>query len=401
MINKSIYASLMFVVFAVNTHAATETITIEHGFKVRCSVDHENAIAETSFSLPLEGRPYKFENVQVEELERSPSRNTLNGPLKGVEDNQNYYGSHSIEYLPSRENVEVVKIRGYAKRERNYVKFLFVRSPDSVLKLKLKFQFAHEAPVDSIAYRLQELATSFETEATNRIEQVSLELARIIEQLDRISPVDLTVRLAQAKNEYSQFVCPILSDSEDLRLQAIAAGGSDSTLISTIERFIAAVNARNNAGVRQNILDTMNIIGVQNDSLTQPICTGYTTPVSTGYYRAENTCGVYRFCDSHYSGVKNPDVMNCLGGFAQVMNVTQTRFDKILRNRNDSGHFAFNGFIRQADRCEVYRLYDNDKYCGVASPAQMNAFGGFGQVKIISNYNNLIEGRTYTGACQG
>lgn len=405
--NKTIYAFLpafIFTVFAIvnSAQAATETIAIEHHFNVRCSVDHENVNAETTFALPLEGRPYKLENVQVEELDRYPSRYTMHSDLGGnyTSDNHNYYGTQYIDYLPSRENVERVRIWGYAKRARHFINFGPLRSIDSVLKLKLKFQFSHEAPVDAISQKLKVLADALESQAPSQIESLNETIAELLELRNQIPVAGLKTRLVQARDKYSLFVCPILAEVEDLHLQAIKESGAESRLATNAELFTAALKSKNNDEITQNIIGALDIIGIQSNELRQPICSTYYAPVTTGFYRAQNTPTVYQFCEGNYCHVTNPDTMNCLGGFGQVVEVSQPKFEKIVKNRTNTGFARFNGFIRQSKKCEIYKLYNNDFYCHVINSVQMYGFGGFGQVKEVSDKNNLLTGLTFTGACQ-
>ncbi|MEO5970157.1 MAG: hypothetical protein ABIQ95_09535 [Bdellovibrionia bacterium] len=131
-----------------------------------------------------------------------------------------------------------------------------------------------------------------------------------------------------------------------------------------------------------------------------PLCKTYRYPVNTGFYRVHNTCPVFQIYEDNYCHVRNPDTMECFGGFGQVVVLPQTDFDKIIKNRNNPGFAKFNGFIRQKNLCEVYKIYDNTNYCHVTSPGQMNAFGGFGQVKLVSDQNGLLSGLNFTGSCQ-
>jgi hypothetical protein len=66
-----------------------------------------------------------------------------------------------------------------------------------------------------------------------------------------------------------------------------------------------------------------------------------------------------------------------------------------------------NGFFRRSNKPEVYRMFGSgipefnigDRFCHVASESQMNAFGGFGQVRVVSPSSDLGRGRNFTGEC--
>ncbi len=75
--------------------------------------------------------------------------------------------------------------------------------------------------------------------------------------------------------------------------------------------------------------------------------------------------------------------------------------NRIYVNRTEGPQKKYFGYVRQKDRCEVYKLYDNDKYCTVTDPSQMNRLGGFGQVRVINDSLNVLKGFTYTGSCAG
>lgn len=40
-----------------------------------------------------------------------------------------------------------------------------------------------------------------------------------------------------------------------------------------------------------------------------------------------------------------------------------------------------------------------DSFCHVQNEAQMNVYGGFGQVRVVSSNSDLGRGRTFTGGC--
>ena len=124
-----------------------------------------------------------------------------------------------------------------------------------------------------------------------------------------------------------------------------------------------------------------------------------------GFYREGNQDTVYlvfRSTGSHCS-VQNRDQMNTFGGFNQVQSVPYPVFG----GEFTGGCGWTNGFYRLGNQDAVYRLYGNrvpefnigDVYCHVANRAQMEAYGGFGQIRSISSNSELFRGRSSVGAC--
>jgi hypothetical protein len=119
-----------------------------------------------------------------------------------------------------------------------------------------------------------------------------------------------------------------------------------------------------------------------------------------GFYRADAAPEVFWVCDGQYCHVPNADTMQCYG-WNQVQLINQDRLNRIYVNRTEGPKKRYSGFVRQKNRCEVYKLFDNDKYCGVTDPAQMNRFSGFGQVRVLDNISTVLSGFSYIGSCQG
>lgn len=101
--------------------------------------------------------------------------------------------------------------------------------------------------------------------------------------------------------------------------------------------------------------------------------------------------------------VQNDDQMTAFGGFWRVKILE--RLNLSGRNTGDCG-FP-NGFFRLSNRPEVFRLYGSgipeldigDRFCHVTTEAQMNAYGGFSQVRVVHPGSNLGRGRTFTNGC--
>lgn len=124
-----------------------------------------------------------------------------------------------------------------------------------------------------------------------------------------------------------------------------------------------------------------------------------------GFYRQGNQDKVYLVFRSNgtHCHVQNLDQMNVFGGFGRVQSLSSPQF---------TGEFTGgcgwpNGFYRLGNQDAVYRLYGNrvpnfnigDSYCHVANRTQMEAYGGFGQVRSIRTDSELFRGRTSTGNC--
>jgi hypothetical protein len=105
--------------------------------------------------------------------------------------------------------------------------------------------------------------------------------------------------------------------------------------------------------------------------------------------------------------VQNADQMSAYGGSGQVSSIAKLNF------ANSSGGFSGecgfpNGFYRLGNQDEVYRLYGSaipefdigSSFCQVANRQQMDAFGGFGQIRSVATASDLGRGRDDKGDCQ-
>jgi hypothetical protein len=129
---------------------------------------------------------------------------------------------------------------------------------------------------------------------------------------------------------------------------------------------------------------------------------------STGFYRQQNRPEVYLIFDINldfYCHVQNEDQMNAFGGFGLVSTPNSLNLPGRF-----TGYCGWpNGFFRRSDRPAVYRMYGSlgsynsfklgDRYCRVRDEVQMNAYGGFGVVSVVSPSSILGRGRNYTGVC--
>jgi len=123
-----------------------------------------------------------------------------------------------------------------------------------------------------------------------------------------------------------------------------------------------------------------------------------------GFYRQQDRPEVYLvYHPGFYCHVQNEDQMNAFGGFGRVQVVSSLSLSGT--NTGDCGWS--NGFFRRSNQPEVYRMYGSgipkfnigDSFCHVQNEAQMNAYGGFGQVRVVSPNSDLGRGRTFTGGC--
>jgi hypothetical protein len=132
-------------------------------------------------------------------------------------------------------------------------------------------------------------------------------------------------------------------------------------------------------------------------------------PPARGFYRQKDEKKVYLLYDAGaYCHVASDEQMDAFGGFGKVAVVDRLRFGSATL----TGHCGWpNGFFkyRAPTKKEVYRLYGQpssspfalgDKICRVANDAQMNAFGGYGQMRTVDAQPPLTTGRTSTGTCR-
>jgi hypothetical protein len=123
-----------------------------------------------------------------------------------------------------------------------------------------------------------------------------------------------------------------------------------------------------------------------------------------GFYRQQDRPEVYLvYRSGFYCHVQNDAQMIAFGGFGKVKVVNSLNI-----NGTNTGDCGWpNGFFRRSNQPEVYRMYGGgipefnigDSFCHVVNEAQMNAYGGFGQVRVVSPGSELGRGRTFTGEC--
>lgn len=126
--------------------------------------------------------------------------------------------------------------------------------------------------------------------------------------------------------------------------------------------------------------------------VTLAVVGGLTTPASAqmsgGFYRqAQRPEVLWQLSAYQYCHVQNPAQMNAYGGFGQV---------RVMQNPPLRGEFSGpcpwpQGFWRRSDRREVY-LISRGRICHVVSPQQMEAFGGFGRVRVVPPDSRLTVG---------
>lgn len=139
-----------------------------------------------------------------------------------------------------------------------------------------------------------------------------------------------------------------------------------------------------------------------------------------GFYRQQDRPEVYLvYRSGYYCHVYNEDQMNAFGGLEKVRVVNSLNLKDY--NTSEAVHNQCqwpNGFFRESNNNWVYRLYGSvipefnigDSFCHVANEDQMNAYGGFEQVRVISRPDPslpsligrgkfLATGRTYTAEC--
>jgi hypothetical protein len=123
-----------------------------------------------------------------------------------------------------------------------------------------------------------------------------------------------------------------------------------------------------------------------------------------GFYRQQNRPEVYlKYRSAFYCHVQNEEQMGTFGGFDKVK--VSSSVNLVGKNTGDCGWP--NGFFRRSNQPEVYRMYGGgipefnigDSFCHVANEAQMNAFGGFEQVRVVPPSSDLGRGRNFTGDC--
>ena len=207
--------------------------------------------------------------------------------------------------------------------------------------------------------------------------------AQLIENFQREINQRFTPRKEQIEREFNQGVEAIQRFVEE--------EGLNPDLQEVVERTTQLLTtAKANRDERLAALERERI-----QELSKPI-----ESVSPGFYRADTAPEVFWVCDGQYCHVPNADTMQCFG-WNQVQLINQDRLNRIYVNRSEGPKKRYRGFVMERDRCEVYKLFDNDKYCGVTDPAQMNRFGGFDQVRVLNSLSQVMSGFSYVGSCEG
>ena len=124
----------------------------------------------------------------------------------------------------------------------------------------------------------------------------------------------------------------------------------------------------------------------------------------SGFFRQSDQPSVYFWYEPNlYCHVQNPEQMESYGGFSQGHVVP--RLAMTGRQTGDCGWS--NGFFRRSNAPEIYRLSGSvpsrfnlgESICHVVNQAQMEAFGGFAQVRVVNPTSDLGRGRGAVTAC--
>jgi hypothetical protein len=119
----------------------------------------------------------------------------------------------------------------------------------------------------------------------------------------------------------------------------------------------------------------------------------------SGYYKASNRAEVY-WLDSakrSHCHVQNPSQMEMFGGFNNVRVVGAESFKDGSRFIGQCS-WPDGQFYRLKSRREVYRT-NSGIACWVSSPEMMNAYGGFGLVRVIDDSSDIFAQRINAGEC--
>ena len=127
-----------------------------------------------------------------------------------------------------------------------------------------------------------------------------------------------------------------------------------------------------------------------------------TSGLTSGYFRQNDRPEVYFVNAGTRTSchVQNPSQMDVYGGFSQVKIVSGDAF----RNGTQlTGPCLWpDGLYRSNDREEVYYLYDNWKSaCWVRTPQRVVQLGGWSRVRIVNQTprESFIVGRSYSESC--
>ena len=140
--------------------------------------------------------------------------------------------------------------------------------------------------------------------------------------------------------------------------------------------------------------------------ITGPETHGGPTPTNTpcawpdGFYRASDQATVFVSIGGTVCGLESPSQMDAYGGFAQVTVLPAGTNPTIgLRNIGTCGWPG--GYYLMAGDATIYRIRGL-KICGVKDNAQLVRFGGWSVVrKLPYKPAGLFTGRKYEGACDG
>lgn len=116
-----------------------------------------------------------------------------------------------------------------------------------------------------------------------------------------------------------------------------------------------------------------------------------------GFYRQSNQPAVmYQYTRDRYCQVQNEAQMAVYGGFSKV-----TTVPRLAMTGQQTGSCGWpDGFLRRSNENAVYRLYGRGAdACQVANEAQMAAFGGFQQVRVVPPSSDLARGRSRGPLC--
>jgi hypothetical protein len=124
--------------------------------------------------------------------------------------------------------------------------------------------------------------------------------------------------------------------------------------------------------------------------------------LSSGYFRQSDRPEVYFVNAGSRTSchVQNPSQMEVYGGFSQVRVVSG---DTFRAGAQFSGPCLWpDGLYRSSDRPEVYYLHNNWKSaCWVRTPQRVEELGGWGRVRLVNQTprESFIVGRSYSESC--
>ncbi len=124
--------------------------------------------------------------------------------------------------------------------------------------------------------------------------------------------------------------------------------------------------------------------------------------LSTGYFRRSDRPEVYFVNANSRTSchVQNPSQMDLYGGFGRVRVVSN---DLFRDNTQFNGPCLWpDGLYRSNDRPEVYYLFNNWKSaCWVRTPQRVEELGGWGRVRVVNQTprESFIVGRSYSESC--